>query len=331
MNLLAIFLTGLTTGGLSCLALQGGLLAGTLPRNQEDGASQTFKPSLWIPVFLFLSSKLIVHTFFGMLLGLLGSHITISLTMRLVFQTLTSFILFATALNLLGISRWSRFFTLQPPRFIRKALKKITSQQSNLTPLFLGAFTILIPCGVTQAMELEAINSANPLSGALIMFTFILGTIPLFSLIGITATTLSQRWQKTFSRGASVLLIGLALYGILGVITVINPLALWRGINTNTQTPPLSQSEVQEFTLSVRNNGYWPRTIQVRPNIPVRLTLKSENTYSCALTFVQKDFGIEVMLEPTDTEVVTFIPRKKGKYLYSCSMGMYTGVIEVKE
>jgi len=30
MNLFAIFLTGLTTGGLSCLAMQGGLLASVI-------------------------------------------------------------------------------------------------------------------------------------------------------------------------------------------------------------------------------------------------------------------------------------------------------------
>ena len=35
MNLLLIFLTGLTTGGLSCLAMQGGLLASVIA-NQKD-------------------------------------------------------------------------------------------------------------------------------------------------------------------------------------------------------------------------------------------------------------------------------------------------------
>ena len=36
MNLLIIFLTGLTTGGLSCLAMQGGLLAGVIANQKEQ-------------------------------------------------------------------------------------------------------------------------------------------------------------------------------------------------------------------------------------------------------------------------------------------------------
>ena len=36
MNLLLIFLTGLTTGGLSCLAMQGGLLAGVIANQKEQ-------------------------------------------------------------------------------------------------------------------------------------------------------------------------------------------------------------------------------------------------------------------------------------------------------
>lgn len=36
MNLLLIFLTGLTTGGLSCLAMQGGLLASVIANQKEE-------------------------------------------------------------------------------------------------------------------------------------------------------------------------------------------------------------------------------------------------------------------------------------------------------
>ena len=36
MNLLAVFLTGLLAGGLSCLAVQGGLLAATLAQSEEE-------------------------------------------------------------------------------------------------------------------------------------------------------------------------------------------------------------------------------------------------------------------------------------------------------
>ena len=36
VNLISVFLTGLLTGGLTCLAVQGGLLAATLAQREEQ-------------------------------------------------------------------------------------------------------------------------------------------------------------------------------------------------------------------------------------------------------------------------------------------------------
>ena len=69
MNYWIIFLTGLTTGGLSCLAVQGGLLAATLATTAEK------KDKLHdaIPTVVFLASKLVAYTLLGALLGYFGS------------------------------------------------------------------------------------------------------------------------------------------------------------------------------------------------------------------------------------------------------------------
>jgi sulfite exporter TauE/SafE len=42
--------------------------------------------------------------------------------------------------------------------------------------------TVFIPCGVTQAMEVNAIAVANPIQSSALMFAFVLGTVPLFSI-----------------------------------------------------------------------------------------------------------------------------------------------------
>ena len=61
MDLVVAFITGLTTGGLGCLAVQSGLLASTLAYQVEQdmlahnsGAMQRFKPHIAQPIFLFL-------------------------------------------------------------------------------------------------------------------------------------------------------------------------------------------------------------------------------------------------------------------------------------
>lgn len=43
MNLWVIFLTGLTVGGLTCLAVQGGLLASVIAAKESEGEKVTRK------------------------------------------------------------------------------------------------------------------------------------------------------------------------------------------------------------------------------------------------------------------------------------------------
>ncbi|HXD12341.1 MAG TPA: sulfite exporter TauE/SafE family protein, partial [Anaerolineales bacterium] len=86
------FITGLTTGGLSCLAVQGGLLASSLAHQIEqdylEEAAAQKKPrkkeqpkkrsSSALPILLFLLAKVVAYTFLGVLLGWLGSFLTLS-------------------------------------------------------------------------------------------------------------------------------------------------------------------------------------------------------------------------------------------------------------
>lgn len=56
MNLWTIFLTGLFTGGLTCLAVQGGLLAATLAQREEERLkNQVEKSGNALPIISFLS------------------------------------------------------------------------------------------------------------------------------------------------------------------------------------------------------------------------------------------------------------------------------------
>ena len=70
MNLLAVFLTGLLAGGLSCLAVQGGLLAATLAQSEEEKIIQKSKGDNALPILAFLGAKLVAYTILGILLGL---------------------------------------------------------------------------------------------------------------------------------------------------------------------------------------------------------------------------------------------------------------------
>ncbi|MBI2587540.1 sulfite exporter TauE/SafE family protein, partial [Candidatus Amesbacteria bacterium] len=76
-NLWIIFTTGLLTGGVTCMAVQGGLLAAALASNQELGITNKGKI---FGTISFLVSKLVAYTILGFLLGWLGSKVDLSLT-----------------------------------------------------------------------------------------------------------------------------------------------------------------------------------------------------------------------------------------------------------
>lgn len=342
MNLLAIFLTGLTAGGLSCLAVQGGLLASVLI-NQKKQSTPT---SQLLPTMAFLVAKLFSHTILGFLLGGLGGVIALSLGLRLTFQVLTALFMLATAFNLLKLHPIFRYVAIKPPKFLQRLVRKSSHSQAVFAPAFLGLLTIFVPCGVTQAMEVLAISIANPLQSALIMFSFVLGTFPTFMLIGVLTSKFSHLWQQIFNKVAALVLILMSLYSLNGVLLVLNsPLSLSRLLapvlssvspaNDNriewADGPSVNQDQsVQKVVINISNRGYTPNLVKVKKGLPVELTLVSKDTYSCALAFVFREFGINTMLKSNDTQTFKFTPEKKGEFVFTCSMGMYSGTLKVE-
>ncbi len=350
------------------MAMQGGLLASVIANQKEDEreglesdklavkakrkalylrklAKNRLSPSSfdeldWMPVLMFLAAKLVSHTILGFLLGALGSVITLSLGMRLAFQVFTALFMLGTALNLLDVHPVFRRMAIQPPKFMQRMVRDTTKSRALFAPALLGFLTIFIPCGVTQAMEVLAINSGNPVYGALIMFAFVLGTSPLFALLGVATAKMSEAWNAKFTKIAAYTLVAMAIYSVNGVLLVSgSPVTLNRMISPVTYFfseerfadgyITAQRNGVQTVSINILNNGYNPRYVKVKSGVPVELTLNSNEVYSCALAFVFREFGINTFLKSTDTQTFTFTPTRKGKFTYTCSMGMYSGTMEV--
>ena len=54
INLIAIFLTGFFAGALTCLAVQGGLLAATIAQREQERLEDKAKEAMLCQSFLFL-------------------------------------------------------------------------------------------------------------------------------------------------------------------------------------------------------------------------------------------------------------------------------------
>jgi sulfite exporter TauE/SafE len=331
MNLVWLsFLTGLTTGGFSCLAVQGGLLASAVT---TDGTGNVFSKKL-IQVGTFVSTKLLGYTVLGFLLGYLGSTLTLAPKALGWVQIAAGLFMAATALRLIEAHPIFRYFVIQPPRWAFRLLKNTSRSESFFAPAILGFFTILMPCGVTQATMAIAIASGSPWLGAGIMAAFILGTSPVFFALGATVVELLQK--KAFSYAAAAIIGVFAVLSINGGIGLTgSPYTLqnyWRAA-TNSYTAgsvaPIVNG-VQNVTIQVTSRGYTSAVQTLRANVPVRLTLATRDVLGCSRAFTIPDLGISKVLPATGDEVIEFTPAKTGVLAYSCSMGMYTGQFYVE-
>jgi sulfite exporter TauE/SafE len=342
LSLWVAFITGLTTGGLSCMAVQGGLLASSLASQIEKevatpGTKTTQKssPQIALPIVLFLVAKLVAYTLLGALLGALGSVLQMTPTMRAILQFLIAIFMIGNALRMLNVHPIFRYFSFEPPasvtRFIRKKAKNKTSL---FTPIFLGALTILIPCGITQSMMAGAIATGKPLLGAALMFAFTLGTTPVFFVLSYFATKLGTLLEKQLVRVVAVVLLVLGLLSIdTGLNLLGSPYSLTKLMQTNTQPQvaeilPAETQSANVITLNVVNSGYQPNVLQAPADTELTLNLITKNTNSCSRAFLIPELNISELLDQTGTKSVQIPAQPAGKKIaFTCSMGMYTGEI----
>ena len=218
------FITGLTTGGISCMAVQGGLLTSSLASEIEGNVATAKRggkktqalparsPRLARPLLLFLSAKLVAYTLLGFALGALGSIFGLSPVSRGILQLVVAVFMIGNGLRMLNVHPIFRYFSLETPPSVRRFLRqKSKDGGSALTPLLLGFLTVLIPCGVTQSMMAVAVGSGSALMGAAIMLSFVLGTSPVFFGLMYLATRLGSLLEKWFVRlvAAAMLILGL--------------------------------------------------------------------------------------------------------------------------
>jgi sulfite exporter TauE/SafE len=348
-QLVVAFITGITTGGLSCLAVQGGLLASSLAHQiEQDYVEQVaskkqkapVRTNSAFPIFLFLVAKLVAYTLLGALLGWLGSFLTLSPMTRAMLMIAIGIFMIGNALRMFNVHPIFRYFSVEPPKFITRYIRRTAKGTDTATPLFLGALTVFIPCGVTQAMMATALGTGSIAMGAALMFAFILGTSPVFFIVAYLTTELGSRLEKFFMRFVAVVLLILGFVTLDGGLNVLgSPLSIqnltrsWLPAQSESapsaESPQPSAPEgTSELILNVEDNGYFPSTLKAPADKAFTLNLVTDQTYSCARDFVIPALDYYELLPDTGTVQVNIPAQEKGSTLFfTCSMGMYTGQI----
>lgn len=330
MNLWAIFITGITVGGLTCLAVQGGLLASVIAARENDSKPR-YKYQSILATASFLIAKVVAYASLGFVLGSFGGAINIGDNVQTIMQLIAGVYMLMVTGNLLDLHPVFRYAIIQPPHFLTRLVRNQSKSKDIFAPAILGVMTIFIPCGTTLAMEVLAISSASGVWGAAIMTAFVLGTVPLFTGVGIVTMILGETYKSKFLKIAALLVIYLAATSIYGALVAL-------GLNLSFKPGPTaetgeklysSQTVSQNVEIFITSSGYSPNYVTVKEGSPVTVRLTSKDAFSCASAFRIPSLGIRKNLQPNESTTFSFTPKGKGRIPFTCSMGMYRGVIEV--
>lgn len=332
-NLSVVLLIGLTAGFSTCMALVGGLILGVSTKHAEKHPeatpAQKFRPHLF-----FNLGRILSYFVLGSVLGAVGSVFQISSFALGILTIFVGVIMLLMGLQLIDIFPVLNKIKMTLPKSVSRFLgiSRHEKEYSHKGAMILGGLTFFLPCGFTQSMQLLAISTGNPFYGALIMGTFALGTAPGLLGIGGITSVVKGIFAKRFFKFAGLLVIFFSLFNISNGY---NLTGIQLG-NSNIPKPSKSalvnaapiENGVQVIRMAEKSNGYSPNKFTVRAGIPVKWIIDGQDPYSCASSFVVNKLGISKKINKGEN-VIEFTPKEAGQIKFSCSMGMYTGVINV--
>lgn len=326
-----LFLIGLLTS-VHCIAMCGGInLSQCVPRQAASTEGKS-KFSDFRPGILYNTGRVISYTMIGGIVGALGSVISFSGRAKGIVAIAAGIFMVIMGLNMLNLFPRLRKFN---PRMPKAFAKKINAEKTGgKSPLYIGLLNGLMPCGPLQAMQLFALSTGSPVKGALSMFFFSLGTVPLMFGLGALSSLLSRKFTQKMMQVSAVLVVILGIFMFqngLGLSGLMVPSSFSDLINSSSNTKVEAaqiENGVQLITTQLSGGRYDPITVNV--GVPVKWTIQAaEGTINgCNSKLLIPEYGVEKELEVGDN-VIEFTPTKSGTFPYSCWMGMIRSQINV--
>lgn len=315
-----LFIIGLFTS-LHCVSMCGGInLSQCINYNDtiDKGTLSTIKPA-----FLYNLGRVISYTIFGAIVGGIGSIISFTGWMQSLIQLIASIFMIIMGLNMLNIFPWLRKLNPRMPKIFAKKFKS----KNNNSPFFIGLLNGFMPCGPLQAMQIYAISTGSVTKGAISMFLFSLGTVPLMFGLGALSSYMSKKFSNKIMKFGAILVI------VLGFSMFNNALAL-SGINFSQGSENDSgvraeiQDNIQVVTTKLKGGTYEPIIVEVGKPVKWNIQVSNGSLNGCNNKIIIREYEIEKSLEMGDN-IIEFTPTEAGTYTYSCWMGMLRSKIYV--
>ncbi len=316
------FLFGLAAGISSCAALVGGLLL---------SLSKKWEKSLY-PFILFNSARLIAFAVFGGILGFIGSAISISIGVTSFIAILIAIFMLFIGLQMLGVKG---FKNISLNNFIKiPYLDKNQDFKGKYMPIIVGAATFFVPCGFTMIAQTTVLTSGSAISGAINLFAFALGTLPVLAIISFSSVKIyaNQKFSRQFNIFAGALIVFFALYSLNSQLNVLGLKSLndikkspvQSKQSTKTKTPSTSVVDDSKQSIEMEASGfeYFPKQFTIKSGLKTRWDIFENDAVGCAKAVYARGLYKDIIYLKPGMNSVSFIAPEPGTYKVSCSMGM---------
>ena len=299
-----LFLTGLLTS-IHCISMCGSinLVASINNENKRD-----YKRPI-----LYNLGRIISYTIIGALVGLLGKVLSINNVVSGIIIIIASIIMLLMSLTMLNI--------------IKVRFKFFKYKVNNRNPFIIGLLNGLMPCGPLQTMQVYALTTGSIFKGALSMFLFGLGTVPLMFLTGVVFSSMKGKTKILINKIASVLIFVLSIIMLNRGLLSLN-IDLFKNNNYKDYVKTTIKDGYQEIELDLDYDNY--KDIIVQKDIPVRIIINAskDKLTGCNNELIINKYNIKKKLE-VGSNVIEFTPKDEGTISYTCWMDMIKNNIKV--
>lgn len=328
-----LFIVGLLTS-VHCIAMCGGINLSQCvsSKAEQDGGIATLRPS-----FLYNAGRVTSYTLIGGIVGAIGSVLRLSGIAQGFVAILAGVFMVVMGMNMLNLFPALRKIMPSMPKKFGHA---IHNNNGSYGPYVVGLLNGFMPCGPLQSMQLYALGTGSFAAGALSMFLFSLGTVPLMFGFGAISSLLSSKFTRKLIKvsAALVIVLGFMMFNRGLGLSGINPINLVptvaatnenRTVGGDGGTLATISGDVQYVTTTLRSGRYEPITVQA--GVPVKWTIQADpdEINGCNNAMNIPAYGISnFKLNPGDN-LIEFTPDKTGKIPYTCWMGMIRSSITV--